>query len=484
MSTNNSGDSKIFDAVVVGNGTLGLSLGLELARRGVQVAVLGKASRPFAASAVAGAMNGCFGEATPGLLQSEHGRTKLAMDVRATALWNDWEQSIIEASDERVIRSAEGTIIILNTIGVPEIDTAGYASIRAALDEYDEPYEDLDPDQIDWLAPEPTSRPMKAMFIPNEHAVDSAALLRGLATAFVRAGGTLIDEQAVEVLVDNGRATGVVLESTDVVSAPSVVLAAGVASGDLLGCLPPDVRARIPAIVSGYGVALLLETEDSTAPDHVIRTPNRAFACGLHVVPRGDGTIYLGATNNISTQPRTSARIDDLNLLLGSTRQMRSDLVEGAVHRIMVGNRPVPLDGFPLLGEVGIDGLWMMTGTYRDGLHQSPLIAKDFAARLLGEEHDTTLDVFTPVRKPIQALSRQDCLETAVRHTLALGYEQDWGIPVDWPPLIEEQLRGMFQRSLDELHPTFVPPAELLAFDDPEITAALSAYYRAHDEAS
>ncbi|MFE5714230.1 hypothetical protein ACFQ7J_25865 [Streptomyces sp. NPDC056501] len=28
----------------------------------------------------------------------------------------------------------------------------------------------------------------------------------------------------------------------------------------------------------------------------VLRTPNRAYACGLHAVPQADGAWYLGAT--------------------------------------------------------------------------------------------------------------------------------------------------------------------------------------------
>lgn len=477
----NSADSAVRspDVIVVGNGVLGLSLGLVLARSGVQVAVVGKANRPWAASAAAGAMNGCFGEVTPGMLDDPHRRTKLEMDLRATALWKEWEELLIAESDEPTLRCADGTIVILNTIGVPEIDTAGYATIRAALTEYNVPYEDLDPDDIDWLDPDPVSRPLQAMFIPNEHAVDSGALLRSLTTAFRRAGGKVVDDLVAELQIGTDGVRGVRLSSGESLASPSVVLAAGSASHRLLGTLPDNLQDRIPAMVCGYGVALMLGSEHGQVPRSVIRTPNRAFACGLHVVPRPDGKIYLGATNNISPHPRDSAAVEDLNLLLGCTRQLRKDLVDASVEQILVGNRPVPLDGFPLLGEVGVPGLWMMTGTYRDGLHQSPLLAYDFAARLRGEPHDTALDVFAPVRRPIQPLTREECLENAVAHTLALGYENDWGIPVDWPPVIEDYLRRTYTEMLDDLDPEFIPPPELLAFDKPEIFAALRTYYAA-----
>src|SRR5882724_2761104 len=147
-----------FDVIIAGNGGLGTSLSVVLARRGLRVACVGRMERPYAASAAAGAMNGCFGEVTPSLMASDYGRMKLDMDVRATAMWPEWERSLIEDSDEDAIRVASGTIVILNTIGVPAIDTAGYEAIRVALAEYAAPFEDIDPGDIDWLDPVPTSR--------------------------------------------------------------------------------------------------------------------------------------------------------------------------------------------------------------------------------------------------------------------------------------------------------------------------------------
>ena len=477
-------DRTAFEAVIVGNGALGLSLGLVLAQRGMRVAVVGDTARPLAASSAAGAMNGCFGEVTPSLLQSEYGRLKLAMDVRATRLWDRWEQQLIESSDERRIRCADGTIVILNAIGVPEIDSAGYAAIRRALDEYQEPYEDLDPLDLDWLEPMPTSRPLRAMHIPREHGVDTPALLRALTAAFVRTGGVLIGEHVERLRIDKHRVQGLELRSGETIAAGTVVIAAGASSHTLLGALPPELRDRIPALVAGCGVALLVEASDASQPESVIRTPNRAFACGLHVVPRGDGRIYLGATNEILPAPSRTAAIGEMNLLLSGIRQLRADLVNGSIEKILVGNRPVPLDGFPLLGEAGVEGLWLMTGTYRDGLHQSPLLAEELAARILGEPYDKELDVFTPIRRPLPAWTREQCLETAIKHSVAVGFEHDWKLPEDFPSIIEDEFRRSFQQTLDDIDPEFVPPPELLFFVDPEIHTALRRYYNAHRGAS
>lgn len=476
-------DNRPHDVVVVGNGSLGLSLGLTLARRGIRVAVLGRPHRPGAASSAAGAMIGTFGEVTTTLLKSEYGRTKLDWAYQASKLWPEWLAGLAPDGDGdgSDLLTADGTVVLLNTVGLPEIDTQNYKAIRTALVEYGEKYEDVDPEDVEWLDAEPTARPLQAMFLPNEHAVNSHELLVRLERAFLAAGGTLIAEQATRVDQGGGRVRGVELESGTVLSAGQVVLAAGAATQTVLDTVP-ELAARIPRLISGYGVSALVDTEDGTSPRSVLRTPNRAFACGLHVVPRGSGQVYVGATNIISPEPRETALISDVLFLLNcGNRQIRRNLGESGLRKIQVGNRPVALDGMPLLGETGLDGLWMMTGTYRDGLTLTPLLAREMTAALLGEETSIDLGLFGPVRAPIQPFSRAEIVETTVTHMLATGYESDWTVPVEWPFTIEHYLRVAYTRIADEFDPAFTPPPELLASSriHPSLAQALRDYYAA-----
>ncbi len=469
-----------FDAIIVGNGALGTSLGVVLASRGMSVALVGERTRPWCASAAAGAMLGCFGEVTSALLESKEGRAKLDLDVRASALWESWLAELAHlAGDDGAVRTASGTIVMLNAIGVPELDTANYQAIRAALTEYHESFEDIDPGDIAWLRPEPTSRPLRAMYLPGEHCVDASALLLKLDAAFTRSGGVLVPQAAVAPLYASGQVTGVTLASGDRLAAPTVVIAAGVRSVELLRDLP-DIARRIPPMVSGYGVSALVETGNGAVPDAVVRTPNRAFACGLHALPRVDGSVYLGATNIISALPRTTAQLSNLQFLLDcATRQLRTDLSAAGLLRVQVGNRPVSADGFPLFGSVGVPGLWMMTGTYRDGFHQSPLLAYEMARRILGGEPELDLERFRPVRSPLQPMSRQEVIEATVAHTLATGYEDYWRVSNEWPPRMEAHLRRWYERLLDELDPDYTPPPELIVSMQPEIEGPLRAYYAA-----
>ncbi|MDX8148913.1 FAD-dependent oxidoreductase [Lentzea sp. BCCO 10_0061] len=470
-----------YDVVVVGNGSLGLSLGLELARRKVRVAVLGQPHRPGAASTAAGAMLGAFGEVTADLMNSESGRSKHELAYQASKLWPEWVSELPRDSTDADLFTAKGTFVMLNAVGMPELDTRNYKAIRDSLVKYGENFEDVDPEDIDWLDAEPTARPLQAMFLPDEHAVNATELVMRLEKAFLAAGGMLIAERATRVEHAHGRVHGIALESGTILRTHKTVLAAGAFSQTVLDSVP-EQAVQIPRLVSGYGVSAVVDTVDGTCPQSVIRTPNRAFACGLHVVPRPEGQVYVGATNIISMEPRETALISDVLFLLNcGNRQVRRGLADSGLRKIQVGNRPVPLDGMPLIGETGLSGLWMMTGTYRDGLTLSPLLAREMAALLLEEEATVDLEQFRPVRPPVQLASREEVVEATVMHMLATGYESNWDVPLYWPATIEHYLREAYTQRAQDLDPTFTPPPELLAAvrTNPVLEKGLRDYYAA-----
>ncbi|WP_017608949.1 peptide chain release factor N(5)-glutamine methyltransferase [Nocardiopsis xinjiangensis] len=477
---NSSGPPSFFDTIVVGNGALGSSLAVELAERGARVALVGRAHRPYAASTAAGAMLGCFGEVTTSLLGNEYGRTKFSLDLAAKDIWPEWLERIsTDDSDGRDILTAKGTTVLLNTVGTGAIDSDNFEAIRSALEANGEPHENVDPDDVEWLDPDPNSRPLRALHIPGEHAVDSGRLLHRLTAVAQRLEVSLVDAQATKVLNDGGQAQGVELEDGRVLHAPKVVLASGVGSQELVDSVD-GLGECIPRLVSGYGVSALVTTDDGTQPESVIRTPNRAFACGLHVVPRSMARVYVGATNIINPRPMADPVMRDLLFLLEcSHRQIRRNLWSSSVVDVKVGNRPVSLDGFPLLGETPLTGLWMMTGTYRDGLFLSPLLARDFADRLNGTAAGLDLEAFAPERAPLTGVSREETVRTTVEHMLATGYEHHWHVPTDWQEYLAADLKPIYTDWADRIDPDFTPPPELVASSrlHPQMVEWMRTYY-------
>ena len=472
-----------FDVIVIGAGAIGASIAYELSSRGLNVCRVGETGHNNAASKAAGAMNGCFGEVTNGLLASDHGRLKLDMDLQARKLWPTWAERLADASGIRTsIFTAIGTHVVLNTAGMNEIDTVNYETIEQSLQDYGEPYETIDPRVIKWLSPNHLVRPLRGIFIPNEHSVNANLLLEKLDAALLSTNGTLINENASRVLSEGGVAIGVELISGERLRGKTVVVAAGVQSLELLHEFDTFVK-KVPPLFSGYGVSILVKLPDGMElPKSVIRTPNRAFACGLHCVPRGGNILYLGATNILSERPKNHALISDVQFLLDcAVDQLNIDLHNAEIISIQVGNRPISADGFPLIGECGKQKLWLVTGTYRDGLHQSPLLAA-YIADCLTDSKTSGLDLssFNPVRAPLTGLARELTVDETVKQMFATGYEYRWNLKPYWFPIIDKGLATSYQQLIDELHPLFTPPPELVAFSNlyESMRVKLTRYYK------
>ncbi|MDE9481499.1 NAD(P)/FAD-dependent oxidoreductase [Xenorhabdus bovienii] len=472
-----------YDVIVVGSGAIAGSIAYELVGRQLKVCRLGRLDRSNAASRAAGAMNGCFGEVTSGLIASDYGKLKLKMDRIAKDRWSTWAQRLAASSgDTRPLFTAKGTHVILNTAGMEVVDSVNYDAIESVLREYNEPYEVVEPQTIKGMKPNDLARSLKGLYISEEHALNSHLLLEMLDAAFLREGGEIVDNNVKRVLIENGTIVGV--ETVDGVrfTANKVIIAAGVQSLDILSDQPSIVQ-KIPPLFAGYGVSVLLKVKNpDELPTSVIRTPNRAFACGLHCVPRSDGVLYVGATNLLSNQPRTYATVATIQFLLECVyNQINVDLFESEILAIQVGNRPISADGFPLIGSCGIDGLWLVTGTYRDGLHQSPLLADYVANALMGLPNlEIDLADFTPIRRPLVGLSRDMTIAEAAKQTVAMGYEFIWNLKPGWDELIYNSLLNNYRAQVESIDAIYTPPPDLVAFSckDEQITKRLRDYYR------
>ncbi len=398
------------EVVVVGTGVLGMAIAVAAADAGLRVALVGPGySTPGAASPAAGAMLGVLGEHT----RADQDMTDLMFRHESALLWPGW----LDAIDDHTgigVPFGQGMVVIANLDHPADRDNL--EAIRQAAATLGLPVEELDPRQVPGLRPAPRHAPVAALVCPHEGWINAEALLVALdTTCRGHPGVDRVPGTARSVLVtpDRHAVTGVVLDDNTRVVSESVVLAAGAGTEALLSPLV-SLTGSLPAVLAAKGVSLTIEVPESAQPPMVIRTPNRDFACGLHVIPHGRGGLYVGATNRFTTAPATGPTAGEhLSLLHGLLHQFRVDLRTATVKNLRWGNRPASADGAPLIGPCGLPGLLLATGTYRNGILMAPAIAAIITA--------TLLDRPTPLCNPYQPTARPSHPQPNFRQLLIEG---------------------------------------------------------------
>ncbi|GAB2616551.1 hypothetical protein GCM10027168_56220 [Streptomyces capparidis] len=412
-----------YDIVIVGNGILGTASALELLKAdpALRVAVVGPADRAGGASAAAGAMLSCFGEVTHRTLASEPGRTKLELSLRALEDWPAWLGELNDDfPDERQLTIREGSYVLLNSCG-GRLDSLNYRAIVDAARCYGRKFEVLPLGEVPNLDPAVNARPLEAVHLPQEGSLDARALLDRATEAARRRGVTVHDDSVVGWQQQGGRAQGVVLRSGERLSGGRFLVAAGAFTPALVEDLTDPAVPLMP-ILAGVGVAVTCEAT-SSGLRHVVRTPNRSGGCGLHLVPGGD-TVYIGATNDVLLKPGAWSSLGMAHFLAGGAmEQFDRRLFGSPVTAWHAGNRPLPLDGYPVVGQLWQDNVWVLSGTYRDGFHCAPVLARHAADLVRGGSGVLGHELFAPLRPPLRTLSREQAVDEMVLHCVSQFYQ-------------------------------------------------------------
>lgn len=455
---------KCFDILIIGNGILGLSTAyaLSLENHGLNIAIVGPSHRKGCASLAAGAMLGAFSETSEATFASIHGRAKLDMAVQAARMWPDWVKGINDQiNDDSNIGINLGTFVTLNTESSKREDK-NFGAIKKALDLYGESYFEVDPCEIPGLNPAHNCRPLRALFIPREGYLNPFSLFKALENILKRQKNiTFIDSCVNKIRTTSSQNKIIEVHEDNLLEANQVVIAAGAYTQHIIDQLP-ELKSKIPLILAGSGTSFLLEY-----PDHkfqgVIRSPNRAGACGIHIMPRTENQLFIGSSNSLGILPKTYPKTRDIYY---STRrameQLHQGFNKGEIIEWFVGNRPTPVDTFPLLGETSIKGLWMLTGTYRDGFHDSPLLARSLARQILG--HSSLFShPFHPERTPIQTMTLEESMHDFVEQHVAVGYEHAIQLPkIGFHEVLEEMLYKKAEDIYKKLEINFGIPFDLL----------------------
>ena len=353
---------KSWDVIVVGGGIIGLSLSIELRKRGASVLVVERGEPGREASYAAGGMLANCGDETPELLQS-----------LATASADMYPEFVHELQDEsgmNVDLCDQGTLLFPPTgHGVEKLK--GAHSLSAPLIE-------LEPA----LAPGGRS----AVFLKERSVCPRALVSAALQAAKHRGVDVSSGSEVISVVVSNGGAAGVTTSKTSYRTA-KVVNCAGAWAGQI----PPYDFPTRP--VKGQMVCFAMPSRELLR--HVVRAPE------IYLIPRSDGRLLAGATvEEAGFDKRTVP--DTIQQLMRAAAAMLPGLKDARVLEAWAGLRPGTPDNLPMLGATPTRGYYVATGHFRDGILLAPITARVMANVISEEKPEHDLTAFAAERFGLQ----------------------------------------------------------------------------------
>jgi glycine oxidase len=349
---------KNWDVIVIGGGIIGLSLSIELRKRGAAVLVAERGEPGREASHAAGGMLvDCLLE-TPPVLQP--------LATASARMYPEFARELEVESGMKVDLRDQGTILF------PSAEHSSSPSLQLAV--LPAPLAEFEPALADFNRP---------AFYLRERSVDPRALtVATLQTAKRRGVDISSGEEVTAITVSSGRVAGVTTTKTSF-HAPRVVNCAGAWSGQIAPYAFPARPVK--------GQMLCLASPSRNLFKHVIRAPE------VYLIPRNDGRILVGTTvEEAGFDKRTD--VETIQRLHRAAVVMVPELRDAKILEDWAGLRPGTPDALPILGATVTPGYYVATGHFRDGILLAPITAQVMADVITGTNCPYDLRPFSPAR--------------------------------------------------------------------------------------
>jgi glycine oxidase len=349
---------KSWDVIIVGGGIIGLSLSLELRKRGAAVLVLDKGEPGQEASWAAGGMLANCGDESPIALKS--------LANTSAAMYPEFVAEIEDASGTKVDLRSNGTLLF-TAPGQAFADIPGAQTLPAPIAE---------------LEPELAAGARPVTYLAERSLGPRLLVEAALRAARHRGIDVKHGEHVVGVDMAQGRASGVITTKT-AYSAAKVVNCAGAWAGSIA---PYEFPTRP---VKGQMVSFVMPSRNLL--QHVVRSPE------IYLIPRSDGRLLAGATVEEAgfdkrTVPATIQKLESAAV------EMLPALKGARILEAWAGLRPGTPDALPILGTTPTPGYYVATGHFRDGILLAPITARLMTQIIFGEDPQTDLRSFSASR--------------------------------------------------------------------------------------
>jgi glycine oxidase len=341
--------------VIIGAGVAGLAIGWRLAEAGQDVTVVERAQPGTGATWAAAGMLAVTAE----LLES--GDTEIEFAQHSRSLWPDFAEKLEVRSGRKIGYTANGALMLAADAGaLARLERQAAAQPGLEL---------VDAGRVREIAPLVTGDIAGGLWSAREAQVYNRSLSLALAIALQKAGGKLVTNEAVVRIERRAGRAAVAHTPFGLYHADAFVLAAGAWSG----LVEPDLAPIRP--VKGQMI-LLTPPPGGMPPGPVI------WGNGIYAVPRGIA-LAIGAT--VEEAGLDTSITDEARETLRRAAETVMPALRGwTVSDQWAGLRPRAPDGLPLLGPTSVDGLWLASGQYRNGILFAPAVAETISDQILG----------------------------------------------------------------------------------------------------
>lgn len=369
-----------FDVIVVGGGAIGSAIAWRLGQTGRHVLLLEKKTVGAEASSAAAGMLGAQLEvAEPGAFY------QLCLESRA--LYPSFADELREETGIDIQYARNGILRLIRSA----TDVSEAKATIAWQADGGERAEWLSGDEVARLEPGLASA-LGAIWLPDDGNVSAPALVRALGVAASKVATVVEGTDVVDVRTTPEYAR--VRTRTETYTADQVVVAAGAWADELLRT--NGIRFGIQPV---KGQLFALRPRDGI---HLTRT---AVDGHLYIVPKQDGSLLVGATQEPDAGFDRDVTILGLNSLFEALKKTAPGLVDARFERAWVGLRPVSAAGRPAIGEIpNRPRLHVAVGHFRNGILLTPLTARMVTHYLVGGRPVSRWSTFLPVHTVHQTM--------------------------------------------------------------------------------
>jgi glycine oxidase len=237
------------------------------------------------------------------------------------------------------------------------------------------------------LAPALSPQVIAALHLPGNRRVDNRKLTQAYASAAVRGGAEFVEGARVdEIIVRNGRATGVRMHNGSTHEGDIIINAAGSWASEIRG-LEADRIRFFPV----RGQIVCFEARPGLLGPTL-------YSGGGHLVPRRDGRILAGAVFEEAGYNKT-VTMEGIAHVANEAHRVVPALSGIAFREAWAGLRPATDDLMPVIGaSPNVHNVLYAAGHFRSGILLSALTGNLMADLTMGRKPHLDLSPFSPAR--------------------------------------------------------------------------------------